>query len=108
MPTRRPVVPDLGVEVSNLGLRAMTTSFAGPSPRRASEPLMWTEGWDAMADRYVLGGLPARVKALLRKRAPAEMGCTHVGDTHGRTLFARGVVVRAEVGRRGLPCFSPR
>src|ERR1700730_7764774 len=36
--------------------------------RRALGPLTWIERWDAMADRDALDGLPARAKALLRKR----------------------------------------
>jgi hypothetical protein len=36
------------------------------------------------------------------------MDCADVGDAHGPTLFARGMVVRTEVGRRTLLGFSQR
>jgi hypothetical protein len=42
------------------------------------------------------------------KENAAEMDCADVGDAHGPTLFARGMVVRTEVGRRTLLGFSQR
>jgi hypothetical protein len=61
-----------------------------------------------MTDRNRLSSLLADCSSPASKENAAEMDCADVGDAHGPTLFARGMVVRTEVGRRTLLGFSQR